>query len=150
MPELTLYEALAGLFTSAFVSATLFPGASETVLLALVHAWPDEITAAVAVATIGNTLGSMTSYLIGRLFPKKVSGKAIDWLTRWGVWALLFAWLPIVGDTLPLAAGWLRISWLKSFFIYSYRQGCPLCSLSLWICSTFLTKLHRNTSPDAI
>ena len=44
MPELTLYEALAGLFTSAFVSATLFPGASEAVLLALVHAWPDEIT----------------------------------------------------------------------------------------------------------
>lgn len=150
MPELTLYEALAGLFTSAFVSATLFPGASEAVLLALVHAWPDEITAAVTVATIGNTLGSMTSYLIGRLFPKKVSGKAIDWLTRWGVWALLFAWLPLVGDALPLAAGWLRISWLKSFFIYSYRQGFPLCCFSLWICSTFLTKWHRNTSPDAI
>ena len=115
MPELTLYEALVGLFTSAFVSATLFPGASEAVLLALVHAWPDEITVAVAVATIGNTLGSMTSYIIGRLFPKKVSGKAIDWLTRWGVWALLFAWLP-----------------------------------SLWICSTFLTKWHRNRRPDAI
>ena len=48
MPELTLYEALAGLFTSAFVSATLFPGASEAVLLALVHAWPDEMCAAIS------------------------------------------------------------------------------------------------------
>ena len=118
MPELTLYEALAGLFTSAFVSATLFPGASEAVLLALVHAWPDEITVAVAVATIGNTLGSMTSYIIGRLFPKKVSGKAIDLVEK------------------P--------------FIYFYRQGFPLRRLSLWICSTFLTKWHRNRRPDAI
>ena len=55
MPELTLYEALAGLFTSAFVSATLFPGASEAVLLALVSAWPEASWIALSVATIANT-----------------------------------------------------------------------------------------------
>lgn len=137
MPELTLYEALAGLFTSAFVSATLFPGASEAVLLALVHAWPDEITVAVAVAAIGNTLGSMTSYIIGRLFPKKVSGKAIDWLTRWGVWALLFAWLPLVGDALPLAAGWLRISWLKSLLFIFIGKASRYAALAFGFAQLF-------------
>ena len=109
--ELALSEALVGLFTSAFVSATLFPGASEAVLLALVSSWPDALFTALTVATVGNTLGSMTSYAIGRFFPKKVSNRALDWLQRWGVYALLLSWLPLVGDALPLAAGWLRIHW---------------------------------------
>ena len=122
--ELTLSEALAGLFTSAFVSATLFPGASEAVLLALVSSWPDALFAALTVATVGNTLGSMTSYAIGRFFPKKVSNRALDWLQRWGVYALLLSWLPLVGDALPLAAGWLRIHWFKSLiFIMIGKAG---------------------------
>ena len=122
--ELTLSEALAGLFTSAFVSATLFPGASEAVLLALVSSWPDALFTALTVATVGNTLGSMTSYAIGRFFPKKVSNRALDWLQQWGVYALLLSWLPLVGDALPLAAGWLRIHWLKSLiFIMIGKAG---------------------------
>lgn len=119
-----LSEALAGLFTSAFVSATLFPGASEAVLLALVSSWPDALFTALTVATVGNTLGSMTSYAIGRFFPKKVSNRALDWLQRWGVYALLLSWLPLVGDALPLAAGWLRIHWFKSLiFIMIGKAG---------------------------
>lgn len=122
--ELTLSEALAGLFTSAFVSATLFPGASEAVLLALVSSWPDALFTALMVATVGNTLGSMTSYAIGRFFPKKVSNRALDWLQRWSVYALLLSWLPLVGDALPLAAGWLRIHWFKSLiFIMIGKAG---------------------------
>ena len=122
--ELTLSEALVGLFTSAFVSATLFPGASEAVLLALVSSWPDALFTALMVATVGNTLGSMTSYAIGRFFPKKVSNRALDWLQRWGVYALLLSWLPLVGDALPLAAGWLRIHWFKSLiFIMIGKAG---------------------------
>lgn len=122
--ELTLSEALVGLFTSAFVSATLFPGASEAVLLALVSSWPDALFTALTVATVGNTLGSMTSYAIGRFFPKKVSNRALDWLQRWGVYALLLSWLPLVGDALPLAAGWLRIHWFKSLiFIMIGKAG---------------------------
>ena len=122
--ELALSEALVGLFTSAFVSATLFPGASEAVLLALVSSWPDALFTALTVATVGNTLGSMTSYAIGRFFPKKVSNRALDWLQRWGVYALLLSWLPLVGDALPLAAGWLRIHWFKSLiFIMIGKAG---------------------------
>lgn len=131
MPELTLYEALAGLFTSAFVSATLFPGASEAVLLALISSWPESSWLAVGVASIANTLGSMTSYLIGRFFPRKVSNRAIEWLERWGVWSLLFAWLPLVGDALPLAAGWLRIPWAKSAFFILVGKSARYVALAL-------------------
>lgn len=131
MPELTLYEALAGLFTSAFVSATLFPGASEAVLLALISSWPESSWLAVGVASVANTLGSMTSYLIGRFFPRKVSNRAIEWLERWGVWSLLFAWLPLVGDALPLAAGWLRIPWTKSAFFILVGKSARYVALAL-------------------
>ena len=79
----------------------------------------------------------MTSYIIGRLFPKKVSGKAIDWLTRWGVWALLFAWLPLVGDALPLAAGWLRISWLKSLLFIFIGKASRYAALAFGFAQLF-------------
>ena len=137
MPDLTLVEALVGLFTSAFVSATLFLCSSEAVLLALVHSWPEAIVTIVAVAAVGNTLGSMTSYLIGRLFPKKVSAKALDWLSRWGALALLFAWLPVVGDALPLAAGWLRISWAQSLFFIFVGKTARYAALAFGFAKLF-------------
>ena len=108
MPELTLYEALAGLFTSAFVSATLFPGASEAVLLALISSWPESSWLAVGVASVANTLGSMTSYLIGRFFPRKVSNRAIEWLERWGVWSLLFILVGKSARYVALALGFTQ------------------------------------------
>ena len=63
-------------------------------------------------ATFGNTLGGMTSYLLGRLFPQKsVDEKALARIKRYGAPVTFFAWLPIVGDALCFAAGWLRIHW---------------------------------------
>jgi hypothetical protein len=80
---------LAGLFASSFLSATLLPGNSEIVLVALLHQalalkWP-----ALLVATIGNTLGGMTSYAIGRFFPKPREGRVVAWLKGYGPAALL-------------------------------------------------------------
>jgi len=67
---------------------------------------------AVAVATVGNTLGGMTSYAIGRFLPRKsIDEKAQGWIKRFGAPVTFFAWLPIVGDALCVAAGWLRIHW---------------------------------------
>ncbi|RDJ93228.1 DedA family protein, partial [Lacticaseibacillus rhamnosus] len=57
----------------------------------------------------GNTLVSMTSYLIGRIVPNRASAPAVARVRRYGYPVLLFAWLPVVGDALPLAAGWLRL-----------------------------------------
>jgi len=97
-----------GLFASSFLSATLLPGNSEVVLAALVHHLPAQKWPALAVATLGNTLGGLTSYLIGRLFPKPRAGRAVTWLNRYGPPALLLSWLPVIGDALCVASGWLR------------------------------------------
>jgi membrane protein YqaA with SNARE-associated domain len=99
---------LAGLFASSFLSATLLPGNSELVLLALLNEAPEQKWPALALATLGNTLGGMTSYLIGRLFPKPGEGRATEWLQRYGPAALLLSWVPVIGDGLCVASGWLR------------------------------------------
>lgn len=97
-----------GLFASSFLSATLLPGNSELVLAAVLHEAPALKWPALAIATLGNTLGGLTSYLVGRLFPKPHEGRAIAWLARYGPAALLLSWVPVVGDALCVASGWLR------------------------------------------
>src|SRR5258705_8192744 len=101
-------EALAGLFAASFVAATLFPLPSEAALFAYLQANPANTLLAVTVATVGNTAGGMTTYLIGRFIPqKKLDPRAMGYLKRYGAPVTFFAWLPIVGDALCLAAGWL-------------------------------------------
>ena len=104
--------ALAGLFASAFLSATLLPGNSEVVLAALVASMPGLVWPAVAVATAGNTAGGMTSWAIGRLLPaeggRKLAPRAVALARRYGVAALLLSWVPLIGDALCVASGWLR------------------------------------------
>ena len=103
---------LAGLFVAAFVAATLIPLSSEAALFAYLHFYPERAALAVAVATAGNTAGGMTSYLLGRLVPqRKLDRRALGWLARYGAPATLFAWLPLIGDGIAVAAGWLRIRW---------------------------------------
>jgi membrane protein YqaA with SNARE-associated domain len=56
----------------------------------------------------------MTSYFIGRLLAAKKPLKEIGIVQRWGPAALVFAWAPVVGDALCVAAGWLRINWIAA------------------------------------
>ena len=101
------------LFASAFVSSTILPGNSELVLVAVLKAGGTAPAAAVVVATIGNTLGGLTTYGIGRLLPSRIpEGRAIERVRRYGVAALLLSWMPVVGDALCAAAGWLRLNWI--------------------------------------
>jgi membrane protein YqaA with SNARE-associated domain len=105
-------EALLGLFAASFAAATLFPLPSEAALFAYLQHYPDNAVLAVSVATLGNTAGGMTSYLIGRFIPsRKLDSKAIEHVRRYGAPITLLAWLPVVGDALSVAAGWLRIHW---------------------------------------
>jgi membrane protein YqaA with SNARE-associated domain len=114
--EIAAYSAL---FASAFLSATLLPGSSEAALVGLLAAGQGNTPALVAVATAGNVLGSVVNWILGRFFShfrgrrwfpvdQKSFDRAIDWYSRYGVWSLLFAWLPVVGDPLTLVAGVLR------------------------------------------
>ena len=102
---------LAALFAAAFVSATVLPASSEVVLAAVLKSFPDRLAAAIAVATLGNTLGGLTTYGLGRLVPQRhvPDARAVTWVRRHGAWALLLSWVPIVGDALCAAAGWLRV-----------------------------------------
>lgn len=116
-----------GLFLSALLSSTLLPGGSEAVLAALRLQTQHAPLALLLAATAGNTLGGLSSWLIGRLaarrWPAERLGKptqqrAVRWLERHGSPLLLLAWLPVIGDPLCLAAGWLRIGfWPALAFI---------------------------------
>lgn len=105
----------AALFSAAFISATLAPGGSELLFAGALAATPERAAWLLAVASAGNTLGAMTSWGLGRFLPTaRTTARAVGWLRRWGAWGLLFSWLPVVGDALPLAAGWLRIPFARS------------------------------------
>ena len=110
--------ALGALFLAAFLAATLLPGGSEAAFYAALHLHAVALWPALAVATLGNTLGGMTSYLIGRYLPQpsRLAGyrRSIEWVRRYGALSMLGAWLPVLGDPLCLVAGWLRLPWVSS------------------------------------
>jgi membrane protein YqaA with SNARE-associated domain len=109
-----------GLFLSSFLAATLLPGGSEAVLFGVLKSDASLYAPALAIATLGNTLGGLTSYWIGRALPRRHpdpdtrSGRwqlrALDWAQRFGAPALVGAWIPLIGDPLCVAAGWLRLN----------------------------------------
>lgn len=109
---------LVTLFVSSFLAATLLPGGSEAVLFGVLRLHPAEFWPALAVATAGNTLGGMSSYLIGRLIPQTKPLKGLVAARKYGSPVLLLSWVPFVGDPLCVAAGWLRFNpWLALLFI---------------------------------
>jgi membrane protein YqaA with SNARE-associated domain len=109
----------AGLFVSAFVSATLFPGGSEALLVGLLVSGEYAVLGLLLVATAGNVLGSVVNWGLGRwvvqfqdrpwfpLAPEKLS-QAQQWYQRYGKWSLLLSWVPVIGDPLTVAAGLMR------------------------------------------
>jgi membrane protein YqaA with SNARE-associated domain len=101
------------LFASSFVSSTILPGNSEIVLVAVLKAAGATPWVAVAVATVGNTLGGLTTYGIGRLLPNRLpENTAVARVRRYGAGALLLSWVPFIGDALCAAAGWLKLPWV--------------------------------------
>ena len=111
---------LLGLFGSAFLAATLVPGSSEALLAALLVEGGIAPWLLILVATVGNVLGSAVNWLCGRYlahfrdrrwFPVSARRyeQAEGWYARYGLWSLLFAWLPVVGDPLTVIAGALRV-----------------------------------------
>jgi membrane protein YqaA with SNARE-associated domain len=106
------------LFSSSFLAATLLPGGSEAVLFGVLRLHPEQVWPALGVATLGNTLGGMSSYLIGRLIPPKEDLRGLAATRKYGTPVLLLSWVPIIGDPLCVAAGWLRLDpWRSALFI---------------------------------
>lgn len=109
----------AGLFTTAFLAATLLPAQSELLLGAMLVSGRYDAALLLVSATAGNTLGSVVNWLLGRFvehfrdsrwFPVKRQAleRAKRWYARWGKWSLLLSWAPVIGDALTLAAGLMR------------------------------------------
>ena len=104
---------LASLFAASFLASTLIPVSSEAALFALLRLHPDVLWPALGLATLGNTLGGLSSYLIGRFIGARKPLAHLERLRRWGAPALALAWLPLAGDALCVAAGWLRLNWMQ-------------------------------------
>ncbi len=109
----------AGLFLVAFLAATVLPAQSEVGLAGLLLSDSYPVVVLVAVASVGNTLGAVVNWGLGRgidrfsdrpWFPVKPERleRATRWYHRYGRWSLLLSWAPIVGDPLTVAAGLLR------------------------------------------
>lgn len=110
---------LAGLFVAALAAATIIPVQSEIALVGLLLAEHYNWWVLVIVASVGNTLGSIVNWFLGRYiahfedrrwFPVKreTIGRAEAWYRRYGQWSLLLSWLPFIGDPLTIVAGVLR------------------------------------------
>lgn len=116
---------LLGLFFSAFLSSTILPGSSEVVLVALATQGDRPHWDLLAIATAGNTLGGMSSWALGWIitlrYPlteltKEAHRRAVERVRQWGSLILLLSWVPVIGDPLCVAAGWLRIPWFGALF----------------------------------
>ncbi|MDQ6989598.1 MAG: YqaA family protein [Mariprofundaceae bacterium] len=134
------------LFSLAFISSTLVPGGSEAYLLYQLQAEGSHVYALLMMATLGNVLGSIVTYSMGRMTqywgdswiqrrfrinPTHII-KAEAHFQRYGRFALLFAWLPIIGDPLCFVAGVLRYSWF--WFVVLVTLGkLARYSLLAWV-----------------
>lgn len=135
------------LFLSAFTSATLLPGSSEVTLLALLAGGQATPALLFAVATLGNVLGSTLNWALGRCFSayrerrwfpvtRATQRAAEAWFKRYGVWSLLLAWVPVIGDPITVVAGLLRVGLLRFLLLVTLakagRYGVIVVAFHLW------------------
>ena len=112
------------LFLISFLAATILPFSSELTLAGLMVTSNYDNLLLLIVASLGNVLGSVVNWILGfysrnlskkKWFPFKDQQieKATSWFNRFGKWSLLFAWVPIIGDPLTVAAGLLRVKFVE-------------------------------------
>lgn len=111
---MTEAASLTSLFFSSFLAATLLPGGSEAVLFGILKFHPELFWPALLLSTFGNTLGGMVTFGMGRMLPQTQQLKHVEKMRRYGTPALTLAWVPLIGDALCLAAGWLRLNWWQA------------------------------------
>ncbi len=118
------------LFAISFLAATILPFSSELTLAGLIATSNYDNLLLLIVASFGNILGSVVNWVLGfysiNLTAKKwflFKGRQIEssskWFNKFGKWSLLFAWVPIIGDPLTLAAGLFRVKFLEFLILVS-------------------------------
>ena len=112
------------LFTISFLAATILPFSSELTLAGLIATSNYDNLLLLIVASFGNVLGSVVNWVLGfysrnlttkKWFPFKETQieNSSKWFNKLGKWSLLFAWVPVIGDPLTLAAGLLRVKFIE-------------------------------------
>ena len=131
---------LSTVFVVSFASATLLPVGSEPAVFGYAKLHPDQYWIVIAIATVGNTLGGMVDYWLGRgakqVMAKDRQTRYLHWLERLGPKALFFSFLPVVGDPLCAVAGWVRLPFWQSsawMFIGKFVRYCLMTVLLLWV-----------------
>jgi membrane protein YqaA with SNARE-associated domain len=130
------------LLLSAFLSATILPLSSELVLAGAIAARPHELWILVCVATIGNVAGAIVNSLIGRgivhfrdrkWFPLSAAqyARAEAMFNRYGLWSLLFSWVPIIGDPLTVIAGALHVRFVPFLILVAIGKAARYIVLAL-------------------
>ncbi len=111
---------LISLFFGAFLAATILPFSSEVMLTLALTSGEFDTWLLVSIAAVGNTLGALLNWYLGRFlmhwsnhrwfpFSQPQLIRAEHAFNRYGLWSLLFAWVPVVGDPLTFAAGALNV-----------------------------------------
>ena len=142
MTDLTAYS---GLFIAALLAASLIPAQSESVLVGLVLSQHYVFWGLIAIATLGNTLGSVINWWLGRYlqhfqhkrwFPVSAAGlqRAQMHFQRYGLWSLLLSWVPIIGDPLTVVAGLLRVPFWVFLGLVTLAKGGRYLLLA-WLAS---------------
>jgi membrane protein YqaA with SNARE-associated domain len=132
-----------GLFVAAFLAATILPLSSELVLSALLFSGASPSTL-IVIATTGNVLGSLINYALGYWASGSVIKKWLrlsesDFLNaeqrfkKYGLWSLLFAWVPMIGDPLTVIAGLLRVRLLWFLILVTTGKLLRYIAISYFI-----------------
>ncbi|WP_441366016.1 YqaA family protein [Acinetobacter lwoffii] len=121
------------LFLSAFGAATLLPLQSEALLLGLLVQGKQHTVLLIAVASLGNILGSCVNWYLGlkiehyknkKWFPVSADKmlKAQKTYQKYGYWSLLLSWVPIIGDPITLIAGLLKENLVRFLLMVSIAK----------------------------
>ena len=135
------------LFTISFLAATVLPLGSEWLLILMITGG-FSLTETVITASIGNYLGSCTTFLLGRygaaFIVKKILRinevqliRAKKTYAKYGTWSLLLSWLPIVGDPLCLVAGIFKVGCLRFSLLVFIGKFCRYATVAYLTHSAF-------------
>ena len=121
------------LFIISFLAATILPLSSELVLSTMLLTDSFDKYLLLVVASFGNILGSSVNWYLGKKilifkdkkwFPanERQIAKGEIYFKKYGIWSLLLAWVPIIGDPLTIVAGILRVKFFTFLLLISISK----------------------------